>query len=317
MNSHTSFFIKSGLIYPLLISILFSTALCSRQKPLYFDEGIERINDVDIYYKVIGEGLPLVFIHGGPGLEHTYFLPHMEELANDYQLIFYDQRYSGRSGGELDSASTTMEQFVEDLEDLRLALNLDKMNLVGHSFGGLIAQYYAIHYSDNLNSLVLINSSGANSEFLHGPGNPKCQMTDEDREALNEMISSFNPDNFTPDFWKRFFRLQFRKNFYDKTLLDSLDLTFTENTAQNVPWVNSLMLGSLGEFDIYQDLHNISCPTFIIHSKYDPVPLELIERIQENIKTSKLMVIEQCGHFPFIEAPVDLYSAMKSFYDNL
>lgn len=317
MNSNKSISIKTGLVNLIVLTIFTSTTFCVRQKQLYIEEGIKRINDIDIYYKIIGEGLPLVFVHGGPGLEHTYFLPHLKELANVYKIIFYDQRCSGRSGGNVDSVLITMDQFVEDLEGLRVALNLDKMNLVGHSFGGLLVQYYAIQYSENLNSLVLMNSAGASSEFLDGPGNPKCQMINEDREALNEMIKSFDPNNFTPEFWERFFRLQFKKNFYNKTFLDSLNLTLSESTAQNVPYVNSFMLGNLGKFDIYQELTHITCPTLIIHSEYDPVPMELIERIHKNIRKSSLVLIAKCGHFPFIEAQKDLFKAMSNFYDNL
>lgn len=305
------------LLYLILLAVLTSTSFCVRQKPLYYEEGVKRINNTEIYYKIMGKGLPLVFVHGGPGLEHTYFLPHMKKLTNDYQLIFYDQRYSGRSGGKVDSVFITMDQFVEDLEGLRVALNLGKMNLVGHSFGGLLTQYYAIQYPENLNSLVLMNTAGASSEFLHGPGNPKCQMTNEDRKALDEMINSFDPNNFTPEFWERFFRLQFRKNFYNKIFLDSLDLTLMESTAQNVPYVNSLMLGNLGEFDIHKELTSITCPTLIIHSEYDPVRLELIERIHKNIENSRLIVIDKCGHFPFIEAQEDLFETLNIFYDNL
>ena len=317
MYSHNRFSMKTGFVYLLFLTISISTTFCVRHKPLYSEEGIKQVNGIDIYYKIIGEGLPLVFVHGGPGLEHTYFLPHMNELAKDYQLIYFDQRCSGRSGGNVDSALITINQFVEDIEGLRKALNLSNMNLVGHSFGGLLAQYYAIQYSENLNSLVLMNTAGANSEFLTGPGNPKCQMTDEDRQALNALISSFDPNNLTPELWEEFFRLQFRKNFYNKTLLDSLDLSFMESTAQNVPYVNSLMLGNLGEFDIHQDLSNIICPTLIIHSEYEPVRLELIDQIKENIKDSRLEVIDQCGHFPFIEAREQLSETLNSFYNNL
>ena len=136
MESHKSFSIKAGFVYLLFLTISISTTFCIRHKPLYFEEGIKQINGIDIYYKIIGEGLPLVFVHGGPGLEHTYFLLHMNKLARDYQLIYFDQRCSGRSGGNVDSALITID-----------------------------------------------------------------------------------PNNLTPELWEKFLRLQFRKNFYNITLL--------------------------------------------------------------------------------------------------
>ncbi len=158
------------LLYLILLAVLTSTSFCVRQKPLYYEEGVKRINNTEIYYKIMGKGLPLVFVHGGPGLEHTYFLPHMKKLTNDYQLIFYDQRYSGRSGGKVDSVFITMDQFIEDLEGLRVALNLGKMNLVGHSFGGLLTQYYAIKYPENLKSQKTNNKQTFSNHSLTSAG---------------------------------------------------------------------------------------------------------------------------------------------------
>jgi proline iminopeptidase len=261
----------------------------------------------------MGKGTPIVILHGGPGLDHTYLLPQMGKLSKNYQLIFYDQRASGGSSGNADSISITMDNFIQDLEGIRKAFNLGKMNLLGHSFGGLLAMYYSIKYPDNLNSLILLNTAGASREFIDKPGNPKCKMSPEDRDALKTLMESDAFLNFTTDGMEKFFRLNFKKNFYDKSLLGSLNLSLNENTAKHVPYINSILLNSLGNFDIHYQLKAIKCITLIIHSEYDPVRLELIERIQNNISNSKLVVLEKCGHFPFIESQEKLFSILEDF----
>ena len=93
-------------------------------------EGYLDLNVGKLYYQVIGEGEPLVFIHGGPGLVHNYFIPYFLKLAhNGYQLIFFDQRGNGRSSSSYNDENITLETFTDDIERLRKELNLEKINI--------------------------------------------------------------------------------------------------------------------------------------------------------------------------------------------
>ena len=89
-------------------------------------------------------------VHGGPGLDESYFHPGIDPLSAKYKLISYDQRGSGRSQGTLDTSMLTLDQYVEDIEGLRKSLQIEKMHLMGHSFGGLLSLLYASKYSENL-----------------------------------------------------------------------------------------------------------------------------------------------------------------------
>lgn len=96
-------------------------------------------------------------IPGGPGLEFGYLKDDLANLlSNDFQLFFYDQRGCGHSNGTEDTTKLTMRNFVDDLENIRLALNLEKLNLLGHSFGGLLAMYYSIEFPERVESLILV-----------------------------------------------------------------------------------------------------------------------------------------------------------------
>src|ERR1700674_1044613 len=110
------------------------------------EEGFVDAHGVLIYYKIIGRGAPLMIVHGGPGASHDYLLPHLLPLARTNRLIFIDERGSGRSQKLDDATKYTVENMVEDVEDIRQALGLGEISLMGHSSGGVLAQTYALKY---------------------------------------------------------------------------------------------------------------------------------------------------------------------------
>ncbi len=130
----------------IVAAVLVSVTIVWGQPPT--EKGYKIINGVSLYYETIGDGTPIVVVHGGPGLDHSYLLPQMGELAKGYKLIFYDQRAMGKSSADFDTNLMTMNSFVEDLEGIRKAFGLEKMNLMGHSWGGLVSMFYAIRYPD-------------------------------------------------------------------------------------------------------------------------------------------------------------------------
>src|SRR5262249_10020885 len=157
-----------------LVSVLIVIAVsCSRQEPspppaasstpatptsrgvLQIDDGFVDSNGVLIYYQSFGLGRPLLILHGGPGASHDYFLPHLVPLARTNRLVFIDERGSGRSQKLEDASGYTVENMVEDVESVRKALELGEVSLLGHSFGGVLAQAYALKYQANLTHLIL------------------------------------------------------------------------------------------------------------------------------------------------------------------
>src|SRR5256712_12308730 len=118
-------------------------------------EGFVDANGIMIYYKILGRGEPLMIVHGGPGASHDYFLPYLLPLARRHKLIFIDERGSGRSEKLEDPAGYTIENMVEDVEANRQSLDLGKINLLGHSYGGAPAQAYALEYQSHPSRLTL------------------------------------------------------------------------------------------------------------------------------------------------------------------
>jgi len=271
----------------------------------------------EVFYKTFGKGEPILIVHGGPGFDHSYFLPQMANLAKDYQLIFYDQRASGNSSPGIDSAAFSVDGFVDDIEMLRQSFGIEKLNLMGHSWGGLLAMLYSMTYPENINTLLLINSISAKSSI-----NKQVELELATRETRNDsiekqqLISSADFQSNSPDAYEKLFKLGFRTQFAERNFIDSLNLNLPENFFDNFNWLQ-LLLVQFSEWDVSEHLYLIDSPTLLVYGDYDPLSGKAAAHLDSLLPKSKLMIIKDAGHFPFIEKPDDFRRIINGFLNAL
>jgi len=271
-------------------------------------------DSVKLYYEIMGQGDTLVIIHGGPGLDHTYLLPQFGELSDEFTLIFYDQRGTGKSECVIDSNSITLDNFVDDLENLRMELKLKKMNLLGHSWGGFLAMNYAIMYPEKVNKVVLISTIPATSDYLpEFINNREIRRTSEDAARLNEMMSSDSLFMGNKFFMERLTRLFFKSYFYNQQYSDDLTITFSENTTKNFLLIYTFMSKYFSNYDLRDQMNKLLSKFLIIHGKEDVIPIEYIEQLYTALPNSELIFLDNCGHFPFIESREEFISVCNYF----
>jgi proline iminopeptidase len=298
------------LLFPILLSA--GTGDLAPTAP----SGYVKVNGTELYYHTVGEGTPVLVLHGGPGLNHTYFLPQMEGLAKRCKLIFFDQRATGRSSMDVDTGSVNMASVIEDIEGMRKAFGLGKMNLLGHSTGGLLAMEYAIKYPENLRSLVLVTTTAASSELrMKAFYNMQEQTSREDSVGQEEVQRSDAFKRKEPAAMAKFFRHLFGSNFYDHKYADSLTLWFDTTYAVSSKLLRGLNR-DLNKYDIHASLGAITCPTLIIQTDHDRNLPESNQRIHAGIPHSRISVIEHCGHFPFIEQPETFFRLVSEFVEH-
>ena len=288
---------KSPLLLFLYLILFFSCAGTSAP-----DEGFVKNGDVSLFYKTMGSGDPVVVLHGGPGFDHRQFLPFIWELAREHQVILYDQRGTGLSSGPVDSASINIDAFIDDIEAIRNAFNIEKMNLLGHSWGGILAMYYALRHPDNLKSLILCSTAATAESFPEMRATYEANRQPGDSELLMEIYESDEYQNGDPAAVEKFWRVYFKPYFADQSLVEKMDLHFTENTIRNSSIVVGYVLQSIGEFDLYEDLESLSCPTLVLHGDADPMNYRYAERIHECIQGSELVIVPGAGHWLFVDA---------------
>lgn len=145
-------------LFALLILAIVSQALFAQSYPDSNDDGVYyEVNGKKLYTVSFGNGEPLFFIAGGPGGTH-YGLRSFDTLSADFTLVYFDGYGRGKSDTSANVNDYSLEGDIDDLEGLRVAMGFDKINVLGHSYGGLVAQGYAIKYPKSVSHLIVANS---------------------------------------------------------------------------------------------------------------------------------------------------------------
>jgi proline iminopeptidase len=267
-----------------------------------------------LFVRIVGEGEPILIVHGGPGLSHDYLFTGLVDLLSDnYQLIFYDQRASGRSTGSEDTLLLNMSQFIDDIESICSSLNLEKVNVMGHSFGGLMALYFAIKYTHRLDKLILVDSTPASWDpcFPIIQRNIVNRYTPQELEQVTilrkSLVESNDPENI-----KLFYKIYFRPFFYNPDLSNNLNLGI-DHWVTHEPTTNRSIMRDLGQYNILKQLNQITVPTLIIHGASSVLPVECAGIIHSHLPDARMIILEDIGHFPYIEAPDQFARIVKDF----
>lgn len=272
------------------------------------------INGTSLFVRVVGEGDPLVVVHGGPGMEHSYLTPGIDVLADAAQLVLYDQRGTGRSFEISDPDSLTLEAFLADIDGVREAVGRERIDVLAHSWGGLLALLYAARYPERVRSLVLVGSVEPGQRFADEAGQRAATLrTEADAELIDSLARSEGFAARDPGTVSRLYWAAFRPTFADRARADWLRVDFTELTARRGGDVAAGVMGPLGAFDYWDEVQTISSPTLIVHGAADPSPLAVPTALRDAIAGAELVVLEDSGHFPFLEEPDAFREAVGSF----
>jgi proline iminopeptidase len=314
----------------LALALIFAGSFAAAQTAVYpQQEGFVDAHGVLIYYKSLGNGPPLVVVHGGPGQSHDYFLPYLLPLARSHRLIFIDERGSGRSQRPQDVSLYTVENMVEDVEDVRAALNLGKISLLGHSCGGVIAEAYALKYQQNLSHLILNSTFPSTKQMNEVLAREKAQMSPAKLKRLNELERAglFGKG----EAWEHgrypaeYENLAWGPGYFPFLYGARPDSNYDPATG-NAPtnWeLYRAMWGEHGEFVIdgnlksveYLDrLPTIHVPTLVMAGDHDECDPSLSREMHEKIAGSELVILPNSGHMNFVDQP-DLWQ--KSVEDFL
>ncbi|MGL1890814.1 MAG: alpha/beta fold hydrolase [Spirochaetaceae bacterium] len=278
-------------------------------------EEFKMINGVNLYFKTIGKGIPIIVVHGGPGLAHNYLFTYFSQLCDQYQIIFYDQRACGLSTGDETEKDITMENFIEDIEGIRKAFGIDKVNLIGQSYGGLITLSYAVKYPQNMGSLLILESAAANPEsdiqFELIIDKRKSQF---DKTQLSKFENELEFSNAKSEIMKKYFMILFKYYFFDESFLSELSLDYLTDKMVDKLFLSGRCIKS--DPNLLKLLPIIKCPTLIIHGDYDPIPVEDIRLIHNAIVQSQFIIIKDCGHFAHIEKQSQYFNEIRKFYNK-
>lgn len=258
------------------------------------------IGDCQLYCEIEGQGTPLVLIHGGPGGTHHCFHPWLSAASQNFRVIYYDQRGCGLSDFK-PGEGYSFEQTVDDLEKLRQSLNIDKWIVLGHSYGGAIAQFYNIKYPEAVLGMVLVGAV----PMLNKPEIDALKLTPfysiEETERFSELMSMVIAGKLTlPQFY-------FNKDLNGGWKRQNFHKTSRERQAQAALYdiVNDPALSS--DFKLYDfkgAFDNCPIPTLICEGKYDSAWTDKkIPLFRKNHPNARFKLFRKSSHDIYSDEP--------------
>jgi proline iminopeptidase len=258
---------------------------------------------------------PLLLLHGGPGAHHDYLYPQMLALAETHRVHTYDQRGGGQSKTD-DPAPITWETHVQDLARMIDQFGLVSPTIVGYSWGALLAMLYAVEGANTVHDVPFVPPARL---VLISPAPITRAWRDEFEEALAErgrseaiqtmraeLTSSGLREHDPAAYRQRSFELSVAGYFADPSKSVALTPFRVTGKVQQSVWA------SLGEFDLREGLRGVHCPSLVVHGRQDPIPLASATAAAEALG-AELVVLDDCGHVPYVEQPDALFAAIRRF----
>src|ERR1700730_2582745 len=312
LNSHTGFLlIRLSFVLSLSIAIAASTpGAAHEEKGEVFDGPGGKL-----YYEVTGSGTetPLVVVNGGPGFDHTYLqiaTTAWTSLAQKRRVIFYDQRGVGRSEPLKAGQSCTLGDQIDDLEALRAHLGYEKIDLLGHSWGGFLSMAYAARHPEHIVHLILVDSAApkwSDTVFLFSQVFPQTTERQEALAFADELGDKTASDASIHEYLTMLFYSPEKRDVF---------------VAQMGPGaynkkVNQALNSDIGRFDLNPEIRKFRFPVLVATGRFDMNVAPVVAyKIHQTIAGSRFVVFERSGHLPFYEEPEAFDSAVEDFLQS-
>jgi proline iminopeptidase len=292
---------------------LFLIAIFLLTPAAYAADGSFTRNGIELHYRTTGTGSPAILLSGGPGLEVAYMTAVGDFLPNSYERVLYEQRGTGRSKVSLTPETMTLQEVVADLEALRVHLKQERLFLVGHSWGGMLAMAYAAAHPDRVDRMILIGPGGPTLEFVQWfRDNIRMRLRPEDLEAERYWDESVKRGVDKDKAALESLRAISPGYFFDRSKGLAFGALITDGDMH--VQVNELLFADLAkQYDSLPGLRRLDRPVLIVQGHQDPIGDKTAEDIHDAIKSSALTYINQAGHFPWIEQPEEFRKAIEGF----
>jgi proline iminopeptidase len=278
-------------------------------------EGFIEVPDGKVWYQTVGEGEPLMLLHGGPGATSTY-LEALMALADDgNQVVRYDQLGSGQSDQPGDPSLWTVDHFVEELDVVRTALGFEKLHLLGQSWGSFLALEYALRYPHFLQTMTLYSGAASTLQCFDGMNSLRHQLSPRTVATMARYEAAEEYEN--PEYLAAVQILLDRHLCRVQPWPDELTRSMENMGAAvyNTMWgPNEFTLtGNLASWDRRDRLGEIDIPTLIVCGRYDEVIPECSETMHAGIHNSRLRIFENSSHLCHMEEPESFFPLFTGF----
>lgn len=269
-----------------------------------------------VWFKRVGSGpgLPLLVVHGGPGLPH-YYLSSLQRLADEREVIYWDQLGCGNSDRPSDTGLWTMDRSVAELSAVVQALGLNAFHLFGNSWGGMLAQQYVLDVPSGAASLTISNSAASIPVFADNVIRLKSELAPGTQDAIDrhEAAGTTHSAEYQAAIttWNETFLC--RSLPWPRDLYDAFQNMGTEIFETMFGPSDFHIVGTIRDWDVVDRLGEITLPCLLLAGRYDECSPEHMREMHERIAGSRFEFFENTAHLPFIEEPDRFDAVMREF----
>lgn len=279
-------------------------------------EGLIDVEGGRVWYRIVGSGdaTPLLLLHGGPGAP-SYYLNPLERVSVDRPVVFYDQLGAGRSDRPDDASLWTVDRFITELGQVREALGLDEVHILGHSWGAMLAVDY-----------MLTNPEGVQSLVLASPVISVRRWTDDAKRLLAEMPAELQATverheragtTDSPEYQAA--TMEYYRRYLSR--LDpwpaDLEATFESFNADiyGLMWGPSefTATGTLSTYERERELERLGLPVLYTAGRYDEATPESVERFRDLTPKAEIAIFENSAHMTMLDEPDAYAAAIRDF----
>ena len=265
------------------------------------------VNGTELFYETVGTGRPILVMHGGLGHDHSYFRPWLDPLAHGATLIYYDHRGNGHSRA---SGSLDHDTWIADADALRAHLGHERVVVLGHSYGSVLAQEYALRHPERVDGLILCSSTPAFDYQAVMMQNAATRATPEQLAALQGGLSApLAGDESYRRLWGLIAPLYF--HHYDA----GVGARVFGEVRFSAKAFNAGMFHGLPGFNTLARLGELRMPALILSGRADWItpPAQGGARLAAGIAGARHVIFEESGHYPFVEEPARFISVVESW----
>jgi proline iminopeptidase len=282
-------------------------------------EGFVDGSGVRIYYKTLGSGVPLLLLHGGPGADHSDFLPALQPLARRCQLVLIDERGSGRSERLKDPKGYTLSGMVKDIECVRQHLKLAQLVVLGHSFGGVLAQAYAVRHPKRLLGLVLAGTGSSARCIDRDFRNLRKRLPARLRTRLARLEDAgiFQADGA----YKKNYAATSAQALAPYMYAKSPPARFKHTPPLGMEVLREMWVrrsdfhidGNLKGFDFSHSLARVKVPSLVVIGDRDLVSTATADVSRASLPRATMVVMAECAHMMYIDQTARFNRLLEEF----
>ncbi len=284
------------------------------------------VGNASLYAREIGQGQPVIILHGGPDFDHGYLLPDLDRLSDAFRLIYYDQRGRGQSAEGVKPEDVTLESDIGDLDRVREYFQLGSAMILGHSWGTVLALEYALRHPDRVSHLVLMNPGPASAEDYASLRKAYVEKLGADMERQSGIMASDAYKAGDPETVAARYRLHFkpalqRPEDYER-LMATMKAAFIRQGREGIVKARAvesrLMADSWSSngYDLLPKLKTLRVPTLVIFGDHDFIPFDTARHIAGAMPNAHLVTLNACGHFSYLECPDAVRKSIDEFFQS-